>query len=49
MSNIVDVSIWAVKNIGLLRAQCFHSNSDQESGMENICYFTETLVHMPLF
>ena len=24
-------------------------NSDQESGMENICYFAETLVYMPLF
>ena len=48
MSSIVDVLIWALKSIWLVRAQCFDSNSDQESGMENICYFAETPVHMSL-
>ena len=49
MSSIVDVLTWALKNIWLVRAQCFDSNSDQESGMESICYFAETPVHMSLF
>ena len=49
MSSTVDVSIWALKNIWLVRAQWFDSNSDQESGLENICNFAETPVHMSLF